>query len=77
MSRLSEYYRMVDKLAELIEREYEQHYKRMGLSMIKSLLHNPNVYNAVMQDYGPQAEREIDWEDKNAAWEAENPGKVW
>lgn len=68
---------MIDKMAELIEREYERHYQKMGLSIIKSLLHDQNVYNAVMQNYGPQAERELEWEAANAAWEAENPGKVW
>lgn len=64
---------MIDKMAELIEREYERHYQKMGLSIIKSLLHDENVYKAVLQNYGPQAEREIEWEANLVKWEAENP----
>lgn len=65
--------RMLNKLAELITREYERHYQPKGFSLINSLLHNPAVYAAIMQDYGAQAEREIAWEDANEAWEAANP----
>lgn len=65
---MSDYNRLMEKLAELIEREYDR-FGNKKLGFVRDLLCIPEMAEAAMKVWGNSAKSEIKWEDDDAEYE--------